>query len=360
MTPRLPQPREELRAFGTYGARPVRDAVRLNANEWPEPTPAARYLSGADLERVLLNRYPGPVVDVRETLAKRYGVSPDQLIFGNGSNDTIMQLFLVYGGHGRTTLLFQPTYNLHGRFTTLAGGTAANEMIGLPYHLSRERALAAAERVRPDIVCFCSPNNPTGTLIDDDVVLAVAERYPETLVLVDEAYADIPGRTLTGAIGDHPNLVISKTLSKVYAAAGLRFGILVMHPGLIDDVRRIAVAFSINVGSLTYALAANVVRDEATVRRRIEQVRAERERVYSAMRQVHGIEPFPSEANFILFRVGGDTAAMVGRFLDRGVAIRDMSPWTGAEGCLRVSIGTPEENDRFLEVLSSVFAPTPA
>ncbi len=341
-----------------YGQRPVGDAARLNANEWPEPTPAARYVTPDDLDRVLLNRYPGPAAEIRQILAKQYGVEPEQLVFGNGSNDTILQLMLVFGGHGRTTLLFQPTYNLHGRFAVLTGGTVANEMIGLPYAVTAPRALDAAGRVRPDIVCFCSPNNPTGTVIEDDVVLAVAEAYPETLVLVDEAYADIAGRTLLPAVADHPNLVISKTLSKVHAAAGLRFGILVMHPALVETMRTVSVSF--NVGVVTYALAAKIARDEDTVRRRIAQVRSERERVYAAMRQVHGIEPFPSQANFILFRVRGDTAAAVARFLEHGVAIRDMSPWTGAEGCLRVSIGTPAENDRFLAALASAPAPTPA
>ena len=358
MTLRLPQPRQDLRAFTTYGARPVADAVRLNANEWPEPTLAGAYLTQEELDRVALNRYPGPAAEIRAILSQRYGVRPDQLMFGNGSNDTIMQLFLVFGGHGRTTLLFQPTYNLHGRFTVIAGGILANETIGLPYHVSRERALEAAARVRPDIVCFCTPNNPTGTLIADDVVLAVAERHPETLVLVDEAYADIPGRTLLPAIADHPNVVISKTFSKVHAAAGLRFGILVMHSSLAESVRAIQVSF--NVGVVTYALAAKIAKDEENVRRRIAFVREERERVFAAMRTVHGIEPFPSEANFILFRVGGDTAAAQARFLEQGVAIRDMSPWTACEGCLRVSIGTRGENDRFLAALSSVFAPAAA
>jgi histidinol-phosphate aminotransferase len=332
----------------------VGNAVRLNANEWPEPTAAGTYLSQEELDRLLLNRYPGPAAEIRSILSKQYGVQPDQLMFGNGSNDTIMQLFLVFGGHGRTTLLFQPTYNLHGRFTVIAGGTLASEMIGLPYRLSRERALEAAARVRPDIVCFCTPNNPTGTLIEDDVILAVAERYPGTLVLVDEAYADIPGRTLLPAIAEHPNLVISKTFSKVHAAAGLRFGILVMHPALAESVRAIQISFNVSV--VTYALATKIARDEARVRQRIALVRSERERVFRAMQKVDGIVPFPSEANFILFKVGGDTAAAQGRFLDQGVALRDMAPWAGCEGCLRVSIGTPDENDRFLAALSAVFA----
>ena len=358
MTPRIPRPRDELRTFTTYGGRPIGDAIRLNANEWPEPTPAGSYLSQPELDRLMLNRYPGPAVEVRRILAKQYGVAPDQLFFGNGSNDAIMQLFLVFGGHGRTTLLFQPTYDLHRRFTVVAGGTVANETIGLPYEITTERALEAAARTRPDIVCLCTPNNPTGTPIADDVILAVAERYPETLVLVDEAYADIAGHTLLPALADHPNLVISRTLSKMHAAAGLRFGILVMHPSLAEVVRQVQVSFNVSV--VTYALAEKIARDEASVRRRIEQVRAERDRVYREMRRVDGIEPFPSEANFILFRVGGDTAAAQARFLEHGVALRDMGPWTGCEGCLRVSIGTREENDRFLAALSAVFAPTPA
>lgn len=359
MTPqRIPLPREELRGLSQYGARPGGSAIRLNANEWPDPTPAARYLGADELEKILLNRYPGPAVELRQVLAKQYGVQADQLLFGNGSNDAILSLFLIFGGHGRTTLLFRPTYELHGRLSVLAGGRVASEMVGLPYHLTKERALAAMERERPAIVVFCTPNNPTGTVIDDEVMLAVAERFPETLVLVDEAYGDISGRTLLPALADHPNLVISKTFSKVHAAAGLRLGILVLHPALLESVRAIQIGFNVSV--VTYALAARIARDEAIVRDRVERVKVERERVYQALRETHGIEVFPSEANFLLFRIGGDPAAAHGRFLDQGVLIRDMTPWKGCEGCLRVSIGTPAENDRFIAALATVFAPAPA
>lgn len=359
MTPRrIPQARDDLRGLTQYGARPSGNAIKLNANEWPDPTPAARYISDAELEGLLLNRYPGPAIDLRQVLAKQYGVKPDQLLFGNGSNDAILTLFLIFGGHGRKTLLFRPTYELHGRLSLLAGGTVASEMVGLPYRLEKERALAAVERERPEVVVFCTPNNPTGTVIDDDVMLAVAERFPETLVLVDEAYADISGRTLLPALADHPNLVISKTLSKVHAAAGLRLGILVMHPELLESVRAIQIGFNVSV--VTYALAAKIASDEASVRKRVAQVRTERERVYQALRATHGIEAYPSEANFLLFKIGGDTAAAHARFLEQGVLIRDMAPWKGCEGCLRVSVGTPEENDRFIAALSAVFAPTPA
>lgn len=351
---RIPQVRPELRSFAQYGSPAPARVARLNANEWPEPTPAARYIGEAELERLMLNRYPSQAAELRGVIARQYGVDPAQLMFGNGSNDAIQQLLLVFGGHGRKTLLFRPTYELHGRLSILAGGTVASEMVGLPYRLDAERALAAAQRERPDIVVFCTPNNPTGTVIEDETILAVARALPETLVLVDEAYADIAGRTLLPALGEQPNLVISKTLSKVHAAAGLRLGIIVMHPELAESVRRINVGFNVSV--VTYALAARIAQDVDAVRERIAFVRTERERVYEAIRGVPGIEAFPSEANFLLFRLGGDTAAAHARFLEQGVLIRDMSSWAGCEGCLRVSIGTPEENDRFIAALSSVFA----
>jgi len=139
----------------------------------------------------------------------------------NGSNELLLQVFLVFGGHGRKTLLFHPTYSMHGRLTQLAGGTVVEEMVGLPYEVTKERALAAMAKARPEIVVFTTPNNPTGGEIDADVILAVAVRFPETLVLVDEAYSDFAGKSLVSRMDEFPNLVISKTFSKVLAAAGL-------------------------------------------------------------------------------------------------------------------------------------------
>src|SRR5207249_11577505 len=166
--------------------------------EWAEPNPASDHLTTAELDAILLNRYPTALASaqLRETLARRLGVAPDQLIFGNGSNEVLLLVFLVFGGHGRTTLLFQPTYSMHARLSVIAGGRVVDERVGLPYDLRADRALDAAARASAEIVVFTSPNNPTGNTIDDDAILAVAERYPDTLVLVDEAYADFAGTTL--------------------------------------------------------------------------------------------------------------------------------------------------------------------
>jgi len=353
----LPRPRADLATFQAYRTQQMAADVRVNANEWAEPNPASDYVSSTELEAILLNRYPAALAsaELRETLARHFGVTPDQLIFGNGSNDVLQSTFLVFGGHGRSTLLFQPTYSMHARLTQIAGGTVAEEHIGLPYLLTTERALAALARERPQIVCFTTPNNPTGNLIDDAVILAAAERYPDMLVLVDEAYSDFAGNTIVPAIPEHPNIVVTKTFSKVQAAAGLRLGVLIVHPRVAEIFR--AVQLPYNVSPLTTFVGGRIAQREGDVRRRIAQCATERERVYAALRTATGVEAFPSVTNFILFRLTGRTPAEVhSKFLEHSILLRDVSSWPGCAGCLRVSIGTPAENDRVIAAIGAVFA----
>jgi histidinol-phosphate aminotransferase len=359
MTPRLPKPRADLAAFQQYRTGQQRAEVRLNANEWAEPNPAGDWLTPQELDAVLLNRYPTSAVDLRALLAERYRVEPDQLVLGNGSNEILLNTFLVFGGNGRRTLLFQPTYSMHARLSVIAGGTVVDEMIGLPYAVTRERAVATAAKAGAHIIVFTTPNNPTGNEVPFDAILAVAEAHPETLVLVDEAYSDFAGRTMLPELATHPNMVISKTFSKVRAAAGLRVGILVTHPAVAELFR--AVQLPYNVSTLTHAVAAKIAKDDASIPRRVEQCHRERGRVYAALKGVGAIEVYPSVTNFVLFRVKERTPAEVhARFLEQSVLIRDISMWPGCAGCLRVSIGTPSENDRFITALDHVFAAAPA
>lgn len=354
---RLPRPRTDLAGFQAYRTQQMDAEVRVHANEWAEPNPAGGYLGAAELDRILLNRYPTPPAsaDLRETLARQLGVEPGQLIFGNGSNEVLLETFLVFGGHGRRTLLFQPTYSMHARLTQIAGGTAVDETIGLPYDVTMERALAAVARAAPAIVCFTTPNNPTGGLIDERVILAVAERHPDTLVLVDEAYSDFSGTTIVPALPDHPNIVVAKTFSKVRAAAGLRLGILIVHPRLAEIFRAVQLPYS--VSPLTLAVGAKIAKRTDDLRRRVAECAAERDRVSAALAAAPGVEVFPSVTNFILFRLTERAPAEVhAKFLEHGILLRDISSWSGCAGCLRVSIGTPAENDRVIAAIAAVFS----
>lgn len=328
--------------------------VRVQSNEWPEPNPAGEWITKRELDRLPLNRYPGRGDELRSVLADRWGVTKEQLILGNGSNEVLLLLFLVFGGHGRTTLLFQPTYSMHARLSTIAGGRGVDELIGLPYQIGRDRALEAVARVRPEIVVFTSPNNPTGNTIDHEVIRAVADGFPETLVLVDEAYADFVGTTLASDVDRHPNLVVTKTFSKARAAAGLRVGVLIAHPELVGYLA--AAQLPYNMNALTLAVATRMARDGPAVERRVGFASVERERLDRALRRVAAIDVFPSVANFILIRLReGDPADVHARLLARSVLVRDVSSWPGCDGCLRISVGTHAENDRVIKALDEVF-----
>jgi len=351
----LPKPRPDLVGFAPYRTQQMEADVRLNANEWAEPNRAGTWLTPAELDAVLLNRYPTPALELRHALARRYGVAPEQLVLGNGSNEVLLNTFLVFGGHDRRTLLFQPTYSMHGRLAVIAGGTVVDELVGLPYDLTAERALAATQRAKPEIVVFTTPNNPTGNEIGADVILSVARANPRTLVLVDEAYSDFAGTTLLPSLDANPNMVISKTFSKVRAAAGLRLGVLITHPEIADMFR--AVQLPYNVSALTHAVAAKIAKDDAAIARRVAQCAIERARVTAALASASTVEVYPSVTNFVLFKVkDGDTAGAHARFLARSVLIRDISSWPGCAGCLRVSIGTPKENDRFIAAIPQALA----
>lgn len=354
MSEALPEPRPDLAGFTPYRTQQMDADVRLQANEWAEPNRAARYLSEAELEGVLLNRYPQAAAGLVTALASRYGVGPEQIILGNGSNEVLLYSFLLFGGHGRSTLLFQPTYSMHGRLTQTAGGTVLDEQVGLPYAVTVERAVGAVRRHRPAIVVICSPNNPTGTLIGEDVVLAVAQEAPRSLVIVDEAYADFAGFTVVPRIAGQPNIVVVRTFSKARAAAGLRLGLLIAHPQVAAMYRGVQLPY--NVNALTAAVAARIATDDDAVRRRVEQCRSEREKVLAALRAVPQLEVFDSVTNFVLFRLReGTTEDAHARFLRQSVLVRDVSLWPGCAGCLRVSIGTPPENARFIAALRPVF-----
>lgn len=359
MTDRLPKPREDLGAFRAYRTQQQPAEVRLQANEWAEPNPVSRYLTANELEAILLNRYPDSGAGkLRTILADQWGISPDQLIFGNGSNEILLQTFLVFGGAGRTVLFFTPTYTMYGRLGQITGMTVADERIGLPYDVDAKRVRAAIAKHRPHMICLCRPNNPSGNAMPRDAVLAAAEAAPESLVLVDEAYSEFAGESLLPLIAEHPNIVIAKTFSKVRAAAGLRIGVLIAHPRVIEIFD--AVRLPYNVSTLAQAVAAKVAAT-VNVPERVAFITREREKVARGLSRLPGIEAFPSVTNFILFRHRERKAAdLHAAILQHGVLIRDVSMWPGADNCLRATIGTPAENDRFLVAIERALSPVRA
>jgi histidinol-phosphate aminotransferase len=354
--------RDELRGQSPYGAPQLEVPVRLNTNENPYPLPEP--LVARIAERVAdaargLNRYPDrDAIELRTELAAyltRTGghrVGVEQVWAANGSNEIIQQLLQTFGGPGRTAIGFEPSYSMHA---LISRGTGTGWISG-PRNADFTIDVAAAIREiaerRPHVVFVCSPNNPTGSAVDAGTVLALyeaAQAARPSLVVVDEAYGEFSHRpSLLPLIEGRPNLVLSRTMSKAFGAAGLRLGYLAADPAVVDAVQLVRLPY--HLSSVTQATALAALEYTDTLLGYVEQLKRERDRLVVEMRGI-GYEVVESDANFVQFGRFADSHQAWQAILDRGVLVRD----NGVPHWLRVSAGTPAENDAFLDAARTVF-----
>jgi len=347
--------REDLRGREPYGAPQIDVPVRLNTNENPyPPSPglvddlAAKVAEAARL----MNRYPDrDAVALRAELAtyltRSTGVAlgGGQVWAANGSNEVVQQLLQAFGGPGRTALGFDPTYSMH-RLTAEATSTRwlpAERLAG--FRLEPEQAALVVNEHQPEVVLLCSPNNPTGTALDLEVVEAVYDAAPG-LVVVDEAYAEFSTRPSAVRLLDgRPRLVVTRTMSKAFAFAAARLGYLAADPAVVEALQIVRLPYHLSVLSQAAALAALSHADELLAT--VEAVKGQRDRLVRELRDL-GLETVDSDANFVLFGEFGDQHATWQGLLDRGVLVRDV----GLPGWLRVTAGTPDETTAFLAALT--------
>ncbi len=345
--------RAQLVAIGGYHSLQTRAEVRLNTNESPYPPPTTWQRAYAEsIGAVEFHRYPErDAPELAAALAALHDVEPAEVFCANGSNEVLQCLLLAYGGSGRRALVFEPTYVLHAHIAGLTGMEVVTESRDEGFRIEPARAVAAIERVEPDVVFLCSPNNPTGLSEDPSLVRAVVDAAPG-LVVVDEAYGQFStwsARSLLG--GPHAGgLVVVRTFSKTWAMAGARLGYLVAAAEIAEGCRAAALPYHLSVQTQLAGLLA--LRYEAEMRERVEQVVEERVRLAEGLAALE-VDTWPSDANFLLFRPRSKEAAAVwAAMLADGVLVRDFSARPGLEGCLRVTVGTPKENERFLESLA--------
>ncbi|MFI9743908.1 histidinol-phosphate transaminase [Streptomyces sp. NPDC052494] len=350
--------RDELKGKSPYGAPQLDVPVQLNTNENPYPLPEP--LVARIAERVAeaargLNRYPDrDAVELRTELARylsrtgKHPVAKENVWAANGSNEVLQQLLQTFGGPGRTAIGFEPSYSMHA---LIARGTGTGWISGPrseDFTIDVAAAVAAIAENRPDVVFITSPNNPTGTAVAADTVLTLyeaAQAAKPSIVVVDEAYVEFSHRdSLLPLIEGRPNLVVSRTMSKAFGAAGLRLGYLAAHPAVVDAVQLVRLPY--HLSAVTQATALAALEHTDTLLGYVEQLKAERDRLVTELRGI-GYEVTDSDANFVQFGKFPDTHAAWQRILDRGVLVRD----NGVPGWLRVTAGTPEENDAFLDAV---------
>lgn len=346
--------RSDLADLQAYRAPQLEAPVKLNTNEAPYPPPEAFLRDLGDrIAGLALNRYPDrDVFELREGLAAHIGTLTDRIWVGNGSNEVLLQLLLGFGGTERRVMTFEPTYVMHTYITRISGTRLLRGRRSPDYTLDLEASVDAIKTQQPDIVLLCSPNNPTGNVDGEEQIRAVCEAAPG-LVILDEAYAEFAEATFVSAVEDHDNLVVTRSFSKAFRLAGARLGYMVSQSWVLDEVLKVRLPYHLSMLSQAAGLVA--LDHKAELLSTIETMKHERDRLYRELSTTRGVVAFPSSANFILFRCEVAPAAQVWQGLfDKGVLVRDFSEIPGCEGCLRVSVGTHEEDERFLEALSEV------
>ncbi|WP_245703500.1 histidinol-phosphate transaminase [Streptomyces lushanensis] len=350
--------RDELRGKFPYGAPQLDVPVQLNTNENPYPLPEP--LVERITERVReaargLNRYPDrDAVELRTELAAyltrtgKHPLTAANVWAANGSNEVIQQLLQTFGGPGRTAIGFEPSYSMHALIARGTGTGWISGPRGEDFTIDVDAACAVLAERRPEVVFITSPNNPTGTAVAAETVLALyeaAQSARASLVVVDEAYVEFSHRaSLLPLLADRPCLVVCRTMSKAFGAAGLRLGYLAAHPAVVDAVQLVRLPY--HLSAVTQATALAALEHTDTLLGYVETLKAERDRLVGELRAI-GYEVTESDANFVQFGRFEDSHAAWQRILDRGVLIRD----NGVPGRLRVTAGTPAENDAFLDAV---------
>jgi len=350
--------RGDVRAMHAYAVQPSDGLVKLDAMEnpfrLPEPLRAAL---GARLAEVAINRYPGSRNnDLRCALAQYAGLPEGfDLILGNGSDELISMLSLACATPGASALAPVPGFVMYDVSARLQGLRSISVPLRPDFELDESAMLAAMQQHQPAIVYIAYPNNPTANLFDDAIIERVIEAALG-MVVIDEAYQPFASRSYIDRVARHGHVLVMRTLSK-FGLAGVRLGYLMGPKALIAEIDKVRPPYNVSVLNCETAMFALEHADEFD--RQAAVLRSERSRLTSALHALPGVHPYPSEANMILTRVG-DATALFGALKNRGVLVKNVSNLHPLlADCLRLTVGTPEENDILLSALKSSLEASP-
>lgn len=340
-----------VRALRAYTLSPHRASVKINQNENPWDAPAE--IKEEVLRRFAArqwSRYPDFVpVSLHERLAEFAGWKANGIIAGNGSNELIQALLMVSIGPGKRVLISEPTFALYKQVATVLGGEVETVLLTPELTYDVAKLLKAIEETQPDVTIICSPNNPTGCVIEvaDLRRLLQASRG---LVVIDEAYHEFAQQSVVPLLNEHENLIVLRTFSKAMAFAALRVGYLLASPELVTEIRKAVLPYNLNVFSQIAAEVA-IEKYSTLLGPTVEAILRERESLYSAMSKIRGLHPLKSQANFMVVKRDGDVRQIFDELLKRDILVRDVSAYPMLREYFRVSVGTPEENDRLVRAL---------
>jgi histidinol-phosphate aminotransferase len=347
--------RQDIQSMHAYAVQPSAGMVKVDTMENPfRLPPELQRELGERLGRVAINRYPADGTErLREALARHAGL-PDgcALTLGNGSDELITMLSMACDVPGACILAPLPGFVMYAMAARLQGIRFVGVPLTADFELDEAAMLAAIEAHRPSLIYLAYPNNPTANLWDDAVIDRIVEAAPG-LVVMDEAYQPFASRDSMPRLKRHPHVLLMRTMSK-FGLAGVRIGYLMGRSEIVDELEKLRPPF--NVGVLNAEAAMFALEHEDEYRRQAATIRAERERLQAALKKMPGVHPFPSEANMVLARVP-DPARVFDGLKQRGVLIKNVSGMNPLlDGCVRITVGTPEENTQTIDALKAILS----
>lgn len=343
--------RPSVRGLAAYHVDESAVRIKLDAMENPFPLPAqVRDDLGRAVRKSMVNRYPDPSASaVKKAVAAVWKMQPDRMILGNGSDELIQAVVMAFGGPVLTPTPSFAMYDITPR-------ALSQDVVTVPltkeFDLDADAVIRKARLTGARVIFLASPNNPTGNRYSDAAVRKVLENV-NAAVVIDEAYFSFSGRTLLPFLAKHPNMLILRTLSKI-GLAGLRLGILTASSSVIAELNKVRLPYNIN--TLSQAAAVAALKYWGVLDRQVKVLIDERRKLYQALLRTPGVTPFPSETNFLLLWFEKDATKVFLALKKRGILVKNLDKPGPLKGCLRVTIGTPDENRTFLKYLKTLLA----
>ncbi|HEY0728547.1 MAG TPA: histidinol-phosphate transaminase [Pyrinomonadaceae bacterium] len=343
-----------VRALRAYTLSPHRASVKINQNENPWDAPAE--IKEEVLRRFAArewSRYPDFVpVSLQDSLAQFAGWKADGIVAGNGSNELIQALLMVSIGPGKRVLISEPTFALYRQVATVLGGEVETVLLTPELTYDVAALLKKIDETQPDVTIICSPNNPTGCVLAEKDLVALLNAS-RGLIAIDEAYHEFSRQSVVPLLHEHENLIVLRTFSKAMAFAALRVGYLLASPELVTEIRKAVLPYNLNAFSQIAAEVA-IEKYPTLLGPTVEAIVAERDRLYRELSEIEGLAPVVSQGNFMVVRARRDVRQIFEELLKRDILVRDVSGYPMLREYFRVSVGTPEENDRLLRALNEI------
>jgi histidinol-phosphate aminotransferase len=343
-----------VRALRGYTLAPHQASLKVNQNEnpWDAPVRIKEEVLRRFTERKW-SRYPEFVpATLHSRLAAFAGWKADGVLAGNGSNELIQASLMVTMAPGKRVLISEPTFLLYAQIATVLGGEVESVPLTTDLQYDSEALLKAVQERQPDVTIICSPNNPTGCVLEDDALRALL-KTSRGLVIVDEAYHEFSEHAIVPLLPEHENLIVLRTFSKAMAYAALRLGYLLASPQLVNEIRKAVLPYSVN---LFAQIAAEVAIEhyDTELRPLVQQIIAERERLFGELSKVEGLTPVASKGNFMVVKSATDPRRIFAELLEHDILVRDVSGYPMLRDYFRFSFGKPEENDQILNAIRKI------